>query len=564
MSVINRNSGSPIFNTLAEAQASNMNIGQLPIVLGSASAFDGGGIIYSVQPNGSGGIAMTNGNELVQYTGTAAVLDAQADLDDATADRLMKVGAFGLGSDTAANENDMDSTDESQLVITTGSTANTPTSAAGLALNLSRSADVKAQLFFGTQNTDGDLYYRSGNSGFDNWNQVVTSATTPYINVKWTEFGAVGNGVADDTAAIQAAIDSITAGTIMIPAGRYLLTSSLDVENKQISIVGEGVNATILETSGTNNLIVFSKDWSSENGVCSIRDIALVTADIDSQTAIRVEGIDDGASVVGGNDHLYIENVKIDSDSTGYWRRGIYILNTGGVYANNFTIRNDNDSTAQQDPQTRGIEIENTTVATNMIRSFHASNFYVQRTSKAIEMTTDDMPIESCYINNFELVGCKEGFTTEGTSTVGAISMMGGHIDCITNGVALRNDSTNNARIIGCDIRRAENGDVATDGSCIIINTGSDGQKHTISANTLTGNQSTNLGFTQNGVLITGDSKKVTIGDNVIDNVANGISVATDSRLVTIGANQISNATANDITITTSNSGEVQQVAYVP
>jgi len=73
MTVINRNSGSPIFNTLAEAVASNMGVGQLPIVLGTSAEFDGGGIIYSVQHNGSSGLAMANGNELVKYTSTSAV-----------------------------------------------------------------------------------------------------------------------------------------------------------------------------------------------------------------------------------------------------------------------------------------------------------------------------------------------------------------------------------------------------------------------------------------------------------------------------------------------------------
>jgi len=78
MTVINRNSGSPIFNTLAEAVASNMGVGQLPIVLGTSAEFDGGGIIYSVQPNGSSGLAMANGNELVKYTGTSAVKNVGA------------------------------------------------------------------------------------------------------------------------------------------------------------------------------------------------------------------------------------------------------------------------------------------------------------------------------------------------------------------------------------------------------------------------------------------------------------------------------------------------------
>lgn len=101
MSLINRNSGSPIFNTLAEAQASNMDVGQLPIVLGTSGAFDGGGIIYSVQPNGSGGVSMSNGNELVKYTGTAAVLDVMTDLSDPASGSLMPPGAFGIGSDQA-------------------------------------------------------------------------------------------------------------------------------------------------------------------------------------------------------------------------------------------------------------------------------------------------------------------------------------------------------------------------------------------------------------------------------------------------------------------------------
>jgi len=42
-----------------------------------------------------------------------------------------------------------------------------------------------------------------------------------FANIK--DFGAVGDGIADDTAAIQAAITSLTAtgGTVFFPAGEY-------------------------------------------------------------------------------------------------------------------------------------------------------------------------------------------------------------------------------------------------------------------------------------------------------------------------------------------------------
>jgi len=42
------------------------------------------------------------------------------------------------------------------------------------------------------------------------------------------DFGAVGDGVADDTAAIQAAIDS-GAGSVYAPTGIYKITSTVNI-----------------------------------------------------------------------------------------------------------------------------------------------------------------------------------------------------------------------------------------------------------------------------------------------------------------------------------------------
>jgi len=60
------------------------------------------------------------------------------------------------------------------------------------------------------------------------------------VNVK--DFGAVGNGVADDTAAIQAAINhvaSIGSGTIVFPHGTFLVTSGFLITTP-IKFVGDG------------------------------------------------------------------------------------------------------------------------------------------------------------------------------------------------------------------------------------------------------------------------------------------------------------------------------------
>jgi hypothetical protein len=77
------------------------------------------------------------------------------------------------------------------------------------------------------------------------------------VNVK--DFGAVGDGTTDDTAAIQAAIDSLSpfnpfvtdGGEVYIPRGRYRLTASIDLTGKHgISISGAGVLATELFSTG--------------------------------------------------------------------------------------------------------------------------------------------------------------------------------------------------------------------------------------------------------------------------------------------------------------------------
>ncbi len=56
------------------------------------------------------------------------------------------------------------------------------------------------------------------------------------------DFGAVGDGVADDTAAIQAAIDYVGSihGTLIIPAGLYKTTATLYIDQSEFMLFGTG------------------------------------------------------------------------------------------------------------------------------------------------------------------------------------------------------------------------------------------------------------------------------------------------------------------------------------
>ncbi|HXH27232.1 MAG TPA: glycosyl hydrolase family 28-related protein, partial [Candidatus Acidoferrum sp.] len=83
------------------------------------------------------------------------------------------------------------------------------------------------------------------------WKQTIE------INVR--DYGAVGDGVHDDTNAIQAAInDTSDGGAVVFPRGIFMVTG-IKINNKGTSLVGDGRFATsIVRLSGTDPLIDIS------------------------------------------------------------------------------------------------------------------------------------------------------------------------------------------------------------------------------------------------------------------------------------------------------------------
>jgi len=70
----------------------------------------------------------------------------------------------------------------------------------------------------------------------------------PLVNVKHSDYGAIGDGVNDDTAELQAAIDYAEAsgGEVYLPVGKYYITSTLTIDN---SITFRGAGATFDQTA---------------------------------------------------------------------------------------------------------------------------------------------------------------------------------------------------------------------------------------------------------------------------------------------------------------------------
>ncbi len=107
----------------------------------------------------------------------------------------------------------------------------------------------------------GIFYWDAGETAADNGGTVIAPTgaevgryvrvcESNYVNVKW--FGAVGDNSHDDTAAIQAAIDSLPpeGGTVSIPGGRYKITDTIHIGNGTSEKVSDKNGIKLVGTGG--------------------------------------------------------------------------------------------------------------------------------------------------------------------------------------------------------------------------------------------------------------------------------------------------------------------------
>lgn len=120
-----------------------------------------------------------------------------------------------------------------------------------------------------------------------------------YDMVTVKDFGAIGNGVADDTAAIQAAVDWQTSngfrGIIRFPRGTYLISSSITFNfNGAQSIIFEG-EGQASKVTGNFNDFIFTRTTTNPTGAIVIIRQLFINNDHATGGGIQINGLVSGA-----------------------------------------------------------------------------------------------------------------------------------------------------------------------------------------------------------------------------------------------------------------------------
>lgn len=152
------------------------------------------------------------------------------------------------------------------------------------------------------------------------FNQLSDQIDDLSVYVTPQMYGAKGDGVTDDTAAIQAAFDGLTdGGTIFFPNGTYII---------QHSDVKEGQDHNTIEVNGKSGItVIFESGAKVKHNLASVNRYTLFVFDRCDRLEIR-----GGVIEADRNEHPDV--------TTGYGSKALYIKNSKNVYVHDMEVWN--------------------------------------------------------------------------------------------------------------------------------------------------------------------------------------------------------------------------------
>lgn len=197
-----------------------------------------------------------------------------------------------------------------------------------------------ASVISGSVSAGGDLILTKGNGAQINAGPVIgpegptgPQSTGEGVSVK--DFGALGDGVADDTAEIQAAIDSVVAaggGVVFLPKGTYKTSAQLVINASNVVLAGAGW-ASVISYTG-NGVAILLGNSTSGTVISGIRLAHFrIAGNAGATRGIRAVGVQFSRFEnlrIDGFSALNAIGLMLDTQSTGFFNACINNTIWGG------------------------------------------------------------------------------------------------------------------------------------------------------------------------------------------------------------------------------------------
>lgn len=264
-----------------------------------------------------------------------------------------------------------------------------------------------------------------GSSLIGHRNRSLLAKLDDEISVK--DFGAVGDGITDDTAAFEAAI--LASQKIYVPAGTYVLSRKL-TRSGALSISGQGIGLSKLlwpSSAPSSGILINLLSSSGLRGTCTMQGITIASGG-SGASGIGLEVVDSTpldritpSVVLSKLQVCGATNPNVDG-----WNKAIRLNGCQGAFMDGLHIWGRVAAGGEPNyTSSVGVEYTNQVAASPHPTECHITNSTIKTVQTAI--TADDM--EGLIVSDCQIVGVNNGVVATGLLEFPHVAVVNNHIN---------------------------------------------------------------------------------------------------------------------------------------